>query len=119
MDTLDSRLRSDDTSQAAAAAWEVLHLAERFADAMAWETGVDTVQALAAAHSCGEARRYLAVPVAGRSAHLPAAEPADLARLLAYLTTDADRLLDSAARHQAAAAQQAFSALAGTWRTTP
>ncbi|MFE9291948.1 hypothetical protein [Streptomyces olivaceus] len=120
---LAGRLRGHDAEQARAAAWEVLGLAERLADHVAWETGVDTVQALATASSCREARHALPLPAVGAPAPDPAPDPAtaaEVARLLGELAARTDRFLapdadgPTAAAH-ATAARQNFEALSRSW----
>ncbi|WP_329151200.1 hypothetical protein OG275_38225 (plasmid) [Streptomyces niveus] len=55
-----------------ASAWDAFDLAGQAADAVAWETGSDELQALTAAQACTDARALLPIPQTGR----PAARPA-------------------------------------------
>lgn len=71
LDVLADQLGNEYGQEAAAAAWDILNLGERLADAAVWQNGVDSVQAMAAAQSCREARRYLLSPASGRPAQAP------------------------------------------------
>ncbi|MFD9484174.1 hypothetical protein [Streptomyces sp. NPDC059991] len=68
---LASRLDSARPAQARAAAWDVLDLAERLADAVTWLPHADPVAAMAAAQSCGDVRRSLTAPTQGSPADIP------------------------------------------------
>ncbi|MGW4348989.1 hypothetical protein ACWEL8_28505 [Streptomyces sp. NPDC004690] len=124
LDTLTPWLESDDAGQVAAAVWDVLDLGGRFADSLAWRSGIDSLQAIAAAQSCRQAIRYVPAPPSGRPVETPAPAPdalADCARLLErvaeILQAPAGSRIqpDPSARRvaagHAAAAHQAFAAL--------
>lgn len=127
LDVLADQLRNEYGQEAAAAAWDILNLGERLADAAVWQYGVDSVQAMAAAQSCREARRYLLSPASGRPVQAPQpsrAATGSCARLLDHVA----RVLqspsgvgiqpDATARQSAAAhATTAHQALSAMWRT--
>lgn len=109
-----------------AAVWNLFDVGERLADALAWQDGVDPVQAMAAAQSCRLALRYLTAPSSGRPVATPSPGPdaaADCARLLEHAarllhdpvgtTIQPDPSARQTAGEHAAAAHEAFAAIAG------
>ncbi|WP_164662336.1 hypothetical protein [Streptomyces sp. S1D4-20] len=129
LDVLADHLAADDGQRATVAAWEICGLGERLADAVAWQSGVDAVQAMAAAQSCREARRYLPPPVSGQPVPTPRAAPDAMercARLLGLVarilqTPGGVRIQPDAGARQAATAHaaRAQQALSGARQTMP
>ncbi|MGW2110023.1 hypothetical protein [Streptomyces sp. NPDC001948] len=127
LDVLADQLEAEHGREIAAAAWAIVGLGERLADAAVWQNGVDSVRAMAAAQSCREARRYLLAPTCGRSVQTPrptSDATSSCARLLDRLASvlqsssgaviQPDVLARKAAAEHTTAAHQALSAI---WRT--
>ncbi|MGZ3113531.1 hypothetical protein [Streptomyces sp. H62] len=72
---LDAALDSTDRSEAMAAAWEALAVAEKVADAVAFEEGGDELQALIAAQASAAGRSLLPLPSTGRPVDVPPPPP--------------------------------------------
>lgn len=126
LQALAASLDSDDMQQVMAAVWNLFDVGERLADVLAWQDGVDPVQARAAAQSCRLALRYLTAPSFGRPVATPHPGPdaaADYARLLeraarllhdpAGTTIQPDPAARRTAGEHAVAAHRAFAAIAG------
>ncbi|MGC8923527.1 hypothetical protein AB7952_33430 [Streptomyces sp. PG2] len=64
-------LDSTSRSEVVAAAWEVFDVAERVADAIAFEDGSDELQALVAAQASAAGRSLLPLPESGRPLDVP------------------------------------------------
>jgi hypothetical protein len=68
-------LDSTSRSEVVAAAWEAFDVAERVADAIAFEDGSDELQALVAAQASAAGRSLLPLPESGRPLDVPAPSP--------------------------------------------
>lgn len=72
---LDAALDSTDRPQIMAAAWEAFDVAERVADAVAFEEGSDELQALIAAQASAAGRDLLPLPESGQPIDVPSPSP--------------------------------------------
>ena len=96
LDTLDAELSSPGP-HLISAAWDTLSLAADLANALAWEDGVHTESALAAAYAATQARDLLPLPQDGSQPALP--DPVTSAHVvqLAEMLTRLQPLLAQAA----------------------